>query len=439
MQDGLFYLWWTLVNGFLYFAEFSFLLRMTHKQDQSKGLCFLYVGLNCLLTVLVLYVQLSSLLRGLLHMGLLFVFAVVFLKCKPLRLVAPMSVIFALFTFMDGISSVLMRLLVTVVPTPQLGYMTHAVLTVVLALAFYAALRSIAARYQAMAQKEMASYLYLLLLPCAFVVWVTRFALGLDQTAGETSNSLFAGDAFVWGFVCIVGACATFFVILQLFSKIVQLSNQETERALLRDQLREQQRYLAEAKQRHAQARAFSHDINNHMSVLSGLLRAQDYAGAVAYFEKLNVASGALLSQIATGHAVLDILLSEKVRYAAQHQIDIAHAVYLPAHLLIDDLDLCVVFANLLDNAIKACLQLCPEKRNIQLTARVRHQFLWLDICNPKPDSAPIVWGTGLRNTKQIVEKYQGSMEIAAPKDLFRVSLLLCWEQETGKPPAQPE
>ncbi len=437
VQTVLFYLWWALYNGFMCAVEFGFLLRFANAQGRHLAIGFSYVFVNCVFTVFSMCVQLPGVWRECIHIVLLAACALILTKYKPLRVIAPVTIVFTLYTFVDGLSAVIMRLLATSIPSPRMGAVVQIALSLSLAVLFYYALRLVARGYQDMAQKPMAPYLYILLLPCAFIVWITRLTLGLNSIGPDEVVGNLAGSAALFGFICILGACLSFFVILQVFAKVVRLSTRETEQALLQDQLREQQRYLAEAGKRDEQAQAFLHDVNSHLSVLAGLIHARDLTGASQYFDKLNMASGALRPSVASGHAVLDILLSEKLRYAEQNQIVVKHTVHVPAHLSVDDLDLCVLFSNPLDNAIKACLQLEPARREIQLTARVRHQFLVLELSNPILVAEPIIWGTGLKNTKQIVEKYQGSMELAASEGTFRISLLLCWDQGDKQPSAQ--
>ena len=137
---------------------------------------------------------------------------------------------------------------------------------------FYVALRVIGKRYAFATKQVISSYLYILLLPCAFVVWIIRYGLGLDSSNLSLNRPPFTESPHLWAFACIVGALVAFFIILEVFEKTSLLSVREMEKALLDDQLREQSIYLAEAKKRDEQYRSFQHDINNHLLVLSGLI-----------------------------------------------------------------------------------------------------------------------------------------------------------------------
>lgn len=426
MEGLLFYLRWLLVNGFIFYAESGFLLGFSASRVSKRFFRCFYIAANCALIFFAIYFQLSSILREIFHILLLFLSSLSFLRGGPVKIVAPAVMIFTLSTFMDSISAVLMRLLVNNIPMPVLGNAVQMVLSAALAVLFWRILRLIAARYSFTAQQSISSYLYILLLPCVFVVWVIRFGFGLDNTVLEAEASPVLGSSPLWAFACIFGALATFFVIIQVFAKIVTLSAHETEMALLDSELKEQRLYLAEAKKRDEQYRGFQHDIHNHLLVLSGLLQDGRYAEAQQYFQKLQRSSGALLSSISTGNSVLDILMNEKIRYAEQNQIQVKSVLQLPQKLSIDDIDLCILFSNALDNAITACQPLQKEQKMIQITAKIMHQFLLIEVTNPTDSTEPVRFGTGLRNMKHVAEKYQGTMETAQKDGLFRISLLLC-------------
>lgn len=80
---------------------------------------------------------------------------------------------------------------------------------------------------------------------------------------------------------------------------------------------------------RYKQTKAFRHDIKNHLSVLNGLLNNGKTEEGKAYLKKL-------------GQARARGIMAEV-------------SVVLPKAWVMDDFDLCVIFANALDNAVNAC------------------------------------------------------------------------------------
>ncbi|MCI8359784.1 MAG: GHKL domain-containing protein [Clostridiales bacterium] len=182
--------------------------------------------------------------------------------------------------------------------------------------------------------------------------------------------------------------------------------------------------YIREAETRYEQTKAFRHDIKNHLSVLSGLLHTGNLDESKAYLQKLETASAALSLPYQTGNPVADVLLGEKLGLAKAHGITAEVSVVLPKSCGIDDFDLCVIFANALDNAIQAC-QLAAETKSIHIVGQQQGDFFMLgfeNTCSAEP-LPPI--GIGLSNIKRAAEKYGGAISTEKTDRYFRLHVLL--------------
>lgn len=423
-----FYLWWLSVNAFISFAEFQFLLRfpIIQKRQWSSWLCVAYMGANGVLTLLVLLFPLPVLLNELLHIAIVSILAICFFRCTWAETMISIVIIFSLSSFTEGISAVLMRWLCTRLTEPWLGSLLQVILTVMLAFLFFLALFLISKRYGFTARQAVSPYLYVLLLPCAFVVWVVRFGFGLNSTKLSDVSPPFGHVPLLMALLLILGAVMAFVMILIGFDKVITLAQQETESALLNAQHKEQEIYLAEAQKREEQYRSFQHDIDNHLAVLSGLLQEEKYDEAKQYFLQLHESSSALGCHITTGTPALDVLLGEKISYARQNHITVSCHASLPPGVSVGVMDVCIIIANALDNAIKACIQDYQNKPDITITVQPRHQFLLLEVTNSISSEETISYGTGLSNISRTVDKYQGSMELEQTDGRFRLSVLLC-------------
>ena len=180
------------------------------------------------------------------------------------------------------------------------------------------------------------------------------------------------------------------------------------------------------AEQRIVRYTAFQHDIDNHLLVLSGLLREKSFTQAERSADQLRTSSGRLPAGIFTGNLALDVLLKEKLGTAQDSQITAACTINIPEGFGVEDTDLCALFSNILDNAITASLNVPSERRSLSLSARVKSQFLVVEAVNAASGSGPIVFGTGLTNIRHIAENYHGTMETELDGGRFRISVLLC-------------
>ena len=182
--------------------------------------------------------------------------------------------------------------------------------------------------------------------------------------------------------------------------------------------------YIAEAQARYEQTKAFRHDIKNHLAVLDGLLRSGKTDEGSAYLQKLEAASSLLSFPYQSGNPVVDILLGEKLALAKAGGITAEVSLILPQPCGIDDFDLCVIFANALDNAIHACRSVEGAKA-IRISGRRQGDFYLLtfeNTCSEEPPSPP---GTGLANIQSAAEKYRGAVLTEKTNRLFSLSVLL--------------
>ncbi len=440
-----FYIWWLCLNSCLFLAEFHFIQNFAGSRIQKadcegslRGRRMLYVLLSDLLTLGVMYAQSPGVIRLFLHTGIILCFSVIILKMKWSDTIAPAMIILTLFTFMEGFQTVLMRWLAGREMERRIGILVQILIPAALVVGLAGTLFAVSKRYiqgqPETGRQKISSYLYALFFPCVFIVWVIRSALGLDMwmnpdTAG---NQSLGGQSGLWALVWLLGTCIVFFVILGLVSKIEEMSLREGEQKSLEAQIRSQQIYLTEAGKRNEQYRMFQHDIHNHFLVLDGLFRKKKYEEALRYFDRLKGDSARLLTGIESGSPVVDILLNEKISYARANGIAVRYDIHLPSDCPVEDMDLCIILANALDNAIQACMRETSEKPEISVIVRPRYHFLILEMENTFL-AGESEWeaGTGLRNIKLAVERYEGTMETESGEGHFRLSILLCMKPFT--------
>ncbi len=117
-----------------------------------------------------------------------------------------------------------------------------------------------------------------------------------------------------------------------------------------------------------------------------------------------------------TGNPVVDILLREKLGLAKEIAAEVS--LVLPKSCGIDDFDLCVLFANALDNAIAACRSNDGAKV-VRVSGKQQGDFYMLAFENTCSDELLPPTGTGLSNIKAVAEKYHGAVLAEKTEDSF--------------------
>ncbi len=344
------------------------------------------------------------------------------------KLTAPAVILFTLYTFLEGFSAVTMSWISRNMMTEAWGRAAQMAVSVLLDALYFAGLWFLRKRYRYTLQKPISSYLYILLLPGGLMVLSIRYGLKLDSPVFEEHLAGFGVSTGVYVLLVMMGAVCLFFVMIEVFCKIIALTEYEQSALILKSQTKGQRIYVEEARRRQEQDASFRHDIHNHLLVLAGLIREKHYEKAQEYAGQLQARCEAVSCPLSTGSAALDVLLREKVGFARQNQIEVTCNVGIPDPCHIDDMDLCVIFANVMDNAIGACMESGSEKPFLAITTRCRSRFLVVTAVNSSPGHGTVHMGTGLRNVKTMAEKYRGTMEIQSG-EVFRISILLCQKE----------
>ena len=202
--------------------------------------------------------------------------------------------------------------------------------------------------------------------------------------------------------------------------------------------MRYQKSYYQEIESSQQTVRRMRHDMKNHLSVVETLLRDRKYEKAEEYLHGLDqeFASG---TRIYCSEPVVNAVLNAKMGKAEEEGITCEYQVDLRETSVLRDIELCSLFANTLDNAIEACLKIPEkEKRRITLKARCMNGHFSYEIVNTKENKVTerngsfetdkedkSSHGIGLWNVRQIVEKYDGEMDVSYTGGTFSVTILL--------------
>lgn len=196
--------------------------------------------------------------------------------------------------------------------------------------------------------------------------------------------------------------------------------------------------------EQYSQAERLRHDLKNHVFALRGLWAEQAWEKLGDYLKRMEDGAQLGISEEATGNRAMDALLCQKRKQAEEKGIDWECDVRIPKQCRVNEFDLCVLFGNLLDNALEACGRLQDkgkaQEQEVQPFIRVRAQavkscFL-LDIKNSmdaeekqvrgsaKKESAQ-GHGIGLLNVSDVANRYDGAMQTEIRNGVFAISVLL--------------
>lgn len=196
--------------------------------------------------------------------------------------------------------------------------------------------------------------------------------------------------------------------------------------SMLEQETRFQRQYVEEARLRYDKTRGFRHDIKNHFSVIKGLLENGLTDKAVDYINSVNSMSGEFSFSCRTNNPVLDIVIGNKMGIAEGLGIRVSCSLKVPQPCPVDDMDLCIILSNALDNALHECESLDTGlDKHIFISGLCQGDFLLINVENTCKGNKLIKTGTGLSNVKSVAEKYNGSLHLTCRDSVFSFSILL--------------
>lgn len=175
------------------------------------------------------------------------------------------------------------------------------------------------------------------------------------------------------------------------------------------------------------------HDMKHHMNVLYHMLGNGEEEEARQYIGSLQETIPMLSIKSWTGIDVVDVILNEMEKKAEVKGVSLnIKAHMLPLDLLFEKKDMCVLFANLLDNAVEAALS------EINIIIKYVRGMLLVQIENdyqtrPILENGRLVTtkkdksnhGFGTQNIKQVIDKYHGSIEYELFNDRFHIYIVI--------------
>ena len=198
--------------------------------------------------------------------------------------------------------------------------------------------------------------------------------------------------------------------------------------------------YYDQLEQSQLQIRRLRHDLTNHLQTMQQL----EGDALHTYIASLVNAPAMQAQTRYCENQIVNAVLQNKMPCIEEAGIHADIAVSLPQPLPMQEIDLCALFANSLDNAIEACMALPHASRRLSVRARADKGLLMIRIRNRTADRSPLVpgclpestkadrsqHGLGLRSLKEITARYQGSLSLQRAHGMFELLVTIPLSQK---------
>lgn len=233
--------------------------------------------------------------------------------------------------------------------------------------------------------------------------------------------------------ICIIGINILVFYLMKMIS---DENEKENQIALLEMQLSEQKAMIEDAANIGKEIKKTEHDLKHHFLSILGSLEQDDTAEAKDYIKKLlGQYETGVFQYISIDNSAINGILNFKISRCKANHIDMKIAVGSDLSAF-DELDICVLLSNLLDNAIEASVNMKEPKIELSITDQRNYLCILIrnriersvlkensDLKTTKKDDT--LHGSGLYSVEEIVEKYDGIKNIYETDHYFVVDVWL--------------
>ena len=276
-----------------------------------------------------------------------------------------------------------------------------------------------------------------------FILYLVVRRQQYKMMAELTGKAWFSWDLLQYA----IAACAL--IVMATTKQMVktQLERNEllTEKMLFTQ--REQQ-YLVQKEAVEAVNRRY-HDLKHYVHAVEALLKLDEEEkapekglskneintrqrqGLTEFLQSLKQEIAPYERRQETGNEVMDILLAERMAQCEKLQIRLIPYIDARRLDLLQVTDLCALFGNAMDNAVEATQRLkYVNMKEIEVKIGTSDEFLVMNFRNfydgePKLKTNDELHGYGLRNIREIVARYQGSMDYGVTGQEFQLSILI--------------
>ncbi len=250
----------------------------------------------------------------------------------------------------------------------------------------------------------------------------------------------FAGFSSFVAFCSVINVLTSWFIIR---NAIVRGRAKEFKEKsdILNEQIKNQYNHYIELEKYYSEIFRIKHDINNHNNIISVLLQNGDYDELKNYMDKYNNNMVNLENEVLIcKNKIIDAICLSKRSICKESDIKISFNIMVPEIINIDDLDLCAIYGNILDNAIESCNRITDysKEKFIEIKSNISKGYLTIKLINSKcgisikKNNKFITLkqdkknhGIGLQSVQKSIDKYSGQIVLKDEGEVFTTCIIV--------------
>lgn len=282
-------------------------------------------------------------------------------------------------------------------------------------------------------------------------IWLVFFmVLTIVDTVVLVFLSNFAGDVanindnikFQIFFIFVI--LGTFMQIASVLLLMVSRNVYAEKEELAVKYLNEQREHYEYLEIREKETKKFRHDLKSHIHMLNMLYQDGDEKQFWDYMQKLTDKINEFGNYVSVSNDIVDAVLNKYYAEAKKYGITLKVKGHFPKECKIEAFDLCIIFSNILSNAIEAERECggkevnvsCKYTENetiISCSNDYKGEIIYKDgkIQTKKKNKSYHGWG--IENVEECVSKNDGFMNISTENNTFEVVIIFTNEEECNE------
>ncbi|MGL4606697.1 MAG: GHKL domain-containing protein [Eubacteriaceae bacterium] len=187
------------------------------------------------------------------------------------------------------------------------------------------------------------------------------------------------------------------------------------------------------------ETKRLQHDLRQHIALIEFYNRQEEYQELTTYIQKYKQVILGNTFEILTENKAINAMVLYYKQQGEVSGIKMITNFRVPNQLGIEETDLCIVFGNLLENAVEACQKITKKPKEVEVNAKLTSHGLVIIVKNPY--EGEIIRGKdtllstkrvsekgiGLNSIESVAKKYNGSatFQVEEKEKQFRASIFL--------------
>ena len=152
--------------------------------------------------------------------------------------------------------------------------------------------------------------------------------------------------------------------------------------AMYQQQLEYYSRQYEDISRTQQETRKMRHELKNQYILIQALAEKGDCAAIIQMVSQMHQEVEGLV-RCKTGNLAVDAVINYKIAAALEDKIQFDLNLNIPTQFDTNDVKLCGLLGNAIDNAIEACRRIQNRERRIQISMAVQKKNLFIEVKNP--------------------------------------------------------